>query len=827
MNTLLQDITYALRMLRKSPGFSAIAIATLALGIGANTTIFSVVHAVLLKPLPFHQPDRLVELWETEVTAGNFPLADQDFVDWRARNHTFDDMAAFTWRQLSNVSGAGASEQIALVQTQANFFSVLGVSPQLGRTFAAGEDAKGRNHVVVLSDAFWKTHFGGRADAIDKTIELNSETYTVVGVMPAWYSVPATADVWIPIDWTPAALRGRDSHYLRALGRIKNGVTIEQARADLGALSARIAKDFPKTNTDETAIVIPMQTELTGDSKTPLWTMFGAVGLVLLIACANVANLLLARSIGRRREMAVRGAMGASHGRLVRQLLTESVILSLAGGAVGALLAYNAVDILGSLKGAAIVPPNPVQLDTSVLLFCIAVSSAVGILFGLAPAFQISNLDLTEELKSRAVGAVAGGARSAFLRDALVAVEIALSLALLAGAGLLLRTFANLRGMKLGVRTDHVLIGSVMVPEKNYATFDQGNEFSQRFLDKLKHAPGIRDAAFNWIPPLTAGTNGYVTVEGQPEDFRGSPLVAENAVTPGYFHTMGVPLLEGRDLSDEDLQDAAGMLRDITPLYKANQIEAAQALERKFTTSAVISKGMAEHFWPNQDAIGKIFRIGAGPCRVVGVVADVRNNGFRDPAMLAAYVPLGIDFGYGAFDLFFSVLTSGPPQSVESTIRSELKSMDSTLALSDVQTIPQLVAGNMADTNDETLLLGTLAALAMLLAAVGTYGVMSYVVSQRTNEIGIRVALGAQSTDILGLVLKQGMVVVAIGIGLGLVATLSAARLIRDLLVGVAPFDPLTYGCVAALLAGVALAACYIPARRAMRVDPMVALRYE
>ncbi len=825
MSTLIQDIKYALRMLRKSPGFTIIAVLTIALGVGANTAIFSVVHAVLLKPLPFPEPNRLVELWETEPSDGNYPLTDQDFLDWRAQNRTFDDMAVFTWPEPSNVSGAGAPEQVRLVEAQAHFFSVLGISPQLGRAFVAGEDVKGRNHVVIVSNAFWKAHFAGSADAIGKTIQLNGETYTVVGVMPAWFNAPGTADVWTPIDFSPPAIRGRDSHYLRALGRIKRGVTIEQARADLGAISAHIAKDFPKTNGKVTAILVPLQKELTGDSKTPLWTLFGAVGLVLLIACANVANLLLARSIGRRREMAVRGAIGASRGRLVRQLLTESVILSLAGGAIGALIAYNVVDLLAAFKNTPLVPPNPIRLDVSVLFFCFAVSAAVGILFGLAPAFQISDLDLIEELKSRSAGA-AGGGRSVILRDGLVAVEIALSLALLAGAGLLLRTFANLRAVDVGVRTDHVLTGYVLIPDKDDTTFDQAKGFIDTLLAKLQSAPGIRDAAFNTLAPLTSGTNGYIWIEGQSEE-RGGPLVAWNEITPSYFHTMGMRLLAGRELNDEDVKSAGDAWRQLLPLDKAHDVQAEEALERKFTTSAVISKGMAEHFWPKQDPIGKTFHSDAMPYRVVGVVDDIRNNGLRDPAMYAAYLPAAVGLGEGAYVLYISVLTAGPPESAASTMRSELASLNSTLALSEVKTIPQLVGDSMADTNDEALLLGALAGLALLLAGVGTYGVMSYVVGRRTNEIGIRMALGAQRRDVVRMVLRQGGVLIAVGVGLGIVLAIGGARLMRDLLFGVAPFDALTYVSVAALLAAIAFLACAIPARRAMRVDPMVALRYE
>jgi putative ABC transport system permease protein len=413
-------------MLAKAPGFTAVAILTLALGIGANTAIFSVVNAVVLKPLPLRQPDRLVALWETEAAEGTFPLADQDFVDWRVQNRTFDGMAAFTWPEPVNVSGAGSPEQALLVETQANFFDVAGAAPQLGRTFAAGEDTKGGNHVVILSNAFWKSHFGGSKDALGKPLLINSETYTVVGVMPAAFLTPGTADIWTPLDLSPAELRGRGSHYLRAIGRMKAGVTLEQARAELKTISENLAKQFRKPNENVFAVVNPLRTDLARQAATPLWILFGAVALVLLIACANVANLLLARSVGRRREMALRGAVGASRGRLVRQLLTESLMLSIAGGAAGALLAYNLVAVLATLKPQQYSRPNLIRVDLPVLIFCIAVSVAVGLLFGLAPAFETSRVNLIEALKSRSIGGTAGGGRELVLRDILVAGEIAL-----------------------------------------------------------------------------------------------------------------------------------------------------------------------------------------------------------------------------------------------------------------------------------------------------------------------------------------------------------------------------------------------------------------
>ncbi len=826
MNSILQDINYAFRMLRKSRGFTAVAILTLALGIGANTAIFSVVNAVLLKPLPLRQPNQLVELWETEAAAGNYPLDDADFVDWRAQNRTFDDMSIYTYREPVNISGAGAPEQVRMVETQAHFFSVLGISPQIGRTFSAGEDIKGKNHVVILSNALWNSHFGGSPAAIGKTLTINSESYTVIGVMPAWFTAPGTANIWIPMDFSPESLRGRGSHYLRALGRLKDGVTIDQARADLNGIAARIAKTYPKSNEHETAILIPLQTELTGEARTPLWILFGAVALVLLIACANVANLLLARSIGRRREMALRGAIGASRGRLMRQLLTESLILSLAGGLAGAFLAYDLVGALASLAGPQLVSPNPVRVDTWVLLFCIGVSATVGILFGLAPAFETSRVNLVAELKSR-TGSSGAGDRGIFVRDALVAGEIALSLALLAGAGLLLRTFHNMRMLDLGVRSDHVLSGYVLVPEKNYSTFDTTIGFANTFVDRLRNSPGIRDAALNILGPLSSDNNGYIHLDGEPDDARQGDLVVGNEVTPNYFRTLGMKMIAGRELNDADTQGAVAEWRALLPLEKAHDDKSEEAEAAKYVVSAVISKEMAEHFWPNQNPLERIFRNGALGFRVVGVVNDVRNNGMRDKPMYAAYVPLAMYLGDGPSVLYVSVLTSGRAESGEATMRSVLQSIDGTLALSEVQTIPQIAEASFTDTRDEALLLGALSGLALLLAAIGTYGVMSYVVSQRTNEIGIRVALGAQRADVMRLVLRQGTILVGAGLGLGLLLAIGGARLMRDLLFGVAPFDAFTYAGVAVVLAGISLLACYIPARRAMRVDPMVALRYE
>lgn len=825
MTTLWQDLRYALRMLAKSPGFTAVAVLTLALGIGANTAIFSVVDAVLLKPLPFHQPDRLVALFETESAEGNFPLTGADYLDWQSQNSTFEGMSILSGPRSYNASGAGQPEAASVMEVQANFFSLLGVGPQLGRTFATGEDAKGHNRVVLLSNAFWKAHFGGRPDAVDKTVVLNSETYTVIGVMPAWFRVPGAGDVWIPIDMSPEALGPRGSHYAQAIGRIKQGVTLAQARADLRAIAGRLEKQFPGNNRNVSAVVVPMKEQLTGTSQTQLWTMFGAVGLVLLIACANVANLLLARSSSRRREIALRAALGAGRLRLVRQLLTESVLLSLFGGILGVLLAYNGVDLLAAAKDFPIATPNPVRLNLTVLLFTLGVSVGVGALFGLAPVIHVSGINFGEELKSKGIAGGAGSGRGRLLRDALVVAEIALSLALLTGAGLLLRTFVNLRSAALGVRIDHVLVSRVLLPEKQYGTLDKTWHFYSTLLGRLENSPGIEAAAVSSAVPLNGGGNGYITIDGQQTEVMTGPLVEWNYVSPAYFRAFGIPLKQGREFTPAEMETTLQVNQHLGEVYKADPKHYDDEA-KKAEIPAIINEAMAGRYWPKGDAIGQVFRNGCA-FRIIGVVGNTKAQGLRSGPLFEAYFPL--PFQLDAYGAAFAVVvrTAGPPDLAANIVRGLVKSLDDSLAVFNVRTMPQIVAASMTDTSYETVLLASLAALALILAAVGTYGVMSYAVEQRTNEIGIRMALGAQQGDVLRMVLRQGLILAAAGIAAGIFATAGAARLIRNLLYGVAPSDPLTYLSVAALLAAVALLACYIPARRAMRVDPMVALRYE
>ncbi len=820
---LWQDLRYAARSLVKSPGFATVAVLTLALGIGANTAIFSVINSVLLSPLPFRQPEQVVALWQTESAPGSYPLTGEDYLDWRGQNSTFEDMSLYSWPSSYNVSGTDGAEGAPVIHTQANFFSLLGVQPELGRTFASGEDQSGGSHVVVLSHMFWKKHFAGQRDCVGKTLELNAEPYTVIGVMPAWYSLPARAELWVPLDMAKEKLGTRGGHRWRAIGRVKAGVTIAKARSDLRTIAERIEKQFPDSNRNVDAIVTPMREDLIGDFQSQLWILFGAVALVLLIACANVANLLLARATSRRREVAVRSALGASPSRLVRQLLTESVLLSLLGGVLGVTIAFVAVIGLRSALPDSMPQPNPIMVGTVPLLFAFTTCLVVGILFGFAPAIQSSGVASAEALKSRSSQNTGTVRTGHWLRDVLVAGEIALSLALLIGAGLLLRTFANLRATDTGVKPGNVLSANVMLPSQRYKTFDQSYEFYGQLLQKLQAAPGVKAAALTSKLPLLGGNNGYITIPGQQTESMTGPLVEMTGLSGDYFRALGIPLLAGRGLRAEDAELTAKFMREVIPTKTDAE---GKAVAKKYVLPAVINQTMAKTFWPKQNAIGKVFD-NFVVFEVVGVVGDVKQQRLRDAAMPEAYYPLAWELGDAGRPFSIVVKSFGPPENLTGAIRGTVQSLDGTLALMGVRTMSQILEERMTDTRYQSALLGGMAGLALILAAIGTYGVMSYVVGQRTNEIGIRMALGAGRTQILGMVLRQAGFRVGTGIVLGWVGAAAGARWMTSLLVGVKSVDLATYGSVAALLAVVALAACYLPVRRAMRVDPMIALRDE
>jgi putative ABC transport system permease protein len=825
INELVQDVRYGFRQLRHNPGFTAVAVITLALGIGANTAIFSVINAILLEPLPFHEPGRLVELWETETAPGNYPLTGPDYLRWEADNHTLAVTSLYAWASQENLVHSGEAVPATVARVQANFFSTLGVRPMAGRDFAEGEDSAGRNHVALLSYGIWQQQFGGRHDIIGDNIELNEQAYTVIGVMPRWFTFTNRADIYAPFDMSPKNLGDPGTHQWRAIGRLKPGVTPLEARADLTAIEEQLGKLYPDNDAGVKAIVVPLQAALRNGSRGELLILLGAVALVLLIACANIAGLMLARAANRGREMALRAALGAGRWRLVRQLLTESVTVAMAGGATGLVAAYWIVQYIQDAKTLPIPPYHPIAVDFRVLLFAFAVSILVGILFGLAPALQASDARLVEQLKSGSQSVLGvSGARLA-LRDGLVVAEIALSLALLVGAGLLLRTFSSLRDADIGVERQGLITMGFSLPAARYPKAAQRRAFMDSLLAKVRQTPGVNYAAVSSKIPLEGGTNGYVKVPGNNNPEFARQLVEWNFISPEYFHTCGTPLLRGRDFTADDMQQAADTGARLYALYTAAHGN-LKNVPPDLIFPAIISQTMARTFWPNQNPLGKVFSGVIGKEEVIGVAGDIKQYGIKQKTSPEAYFPFTSALAFVGVS-HLAVRTSLTPLSLVEPIRRDVASLDSGVPVYDVRTMQQVVDDHMYETTLQTFLLGLFAALALFLAATGVYGVMAYLVARRTREFGIRMALGAEKSDVLRMVIGQGLKLALIGVAIGVVGAFILTRFLASLLYGVKPTDPLTFTAVSLILIAVALLACYIPARRAAKVDPLVALRYE
>ncbi|MET0623131.1 MAG: ABC transporter permease [Pyrinomonadaceae bacterium] len=822
METLRQDVRFGLRTLRKRPGFTLVAVLTLALGIGANSAIFSVVNAVVLRPLPYAAPERLVALWGNLNQKGfeELELSAPEFVDFRARGaHVFEDAAAY-YEGGFNMTGAGEPERVQGVYATASLFNTLGVAPSRGRAYTAEEDRPGSNDVVVISHSLWRRRFNADPAVAGKSVMLDGRASTILGVMPADFHFPNNdTDIWKPAAFDADLLspNNRGSHFMSAVARLKEGFTLARAGEEVAALAraqgAENANSYPR---GFGASIRPLAEEVVGTSvRTSLFVMLGAVGLVLLIACANVANLLLARASSRRKEVAVRTALGAGRVRIMRQLLTESALLSLAGGAAGLVLALWGIDLLVALAPEGTPRVAEVGLDAGVVAFTFGVSLLTGVVFGLVPALHASKVDLNESLKEGGRGGGEGERRGS-LRGLLVVGEFALALVLLAGAGLLVKSFARVLGESPGFDARGVLTMRLVLPQTKYGSYDGHRAFYSNLFGRLRALPGVEAVGANNLLPLN-GNGGSRTflIEGRPVP-PGQPKPEEQLrfITPGYFASMRVPVLRGRDFGERDVQTAPRV--------------------------AVVSRSMAERHWPGEEAVGKRIAyagIGRGHdqtpewIEVVGVVGDVRHRGLdlesKPEIYVPVYQPLFSNRPVPPLSLYVAVRTSGDPAALAAAVRREVAAVDPEQPVANVRTMEERLAESVAQRRFNMTLLGVFACVALVLAGVGVYGVMAYAVARRTHEIGIRVALGAQRGDVVRLVLRQGMWLALAGVGAGLAGAYAVTRLMSGLLYGVSPTDPLTFVGVALLLAAVGLLACLVPARRATKVDPMTALRYE
>jgi putative ABC transport system permease protein len=811
--TLVQDIRYGVRMLAKHKAFTSVAVVTLALGIGANTAIFSVVNELLLSPLPYRDAEQIVMLWEVTPEGRHQNTTSRaNFRSWRAQSTSFQTVAAFT-DQRFNLTGDGEPEELSVQLATPEIFNVLGVDPLLGRTFLPEDGEPANMDVAVLSYGFWQRRFGGQANIVGQQLTLSGTKFTVIGVMPPSFQfhiksrsgTGRPAELWSILPMPVGAGANDRGRFLSVVGRLKDGVSAEQAAAELRTIESRLSDEVPEFNKNYSAEVLPLRDQFFGNVRRPLWLMLGAVGFVLLIACANVANLLLSLATSREKEIAVRAALGARRFRIVRQLLTESLLLALLGSALGLGFAYLGIKALVLISPRDLISLQEVGLNLTVLGWTLAVSLLTGIIFGLAPALHVSRLNLNDSLKEggKSESAQAGGNRR--LRSALVVSEIALAVVLLASAGLLIRSFIRLQQVDRGFETDNLLTMVVPVPVSRYREDAQFVNFFSQALERIRHLPNVRSAGMVNFLPLYGGLGSATgfKIEGRPEPPPGQgPSTDVRVADSGYFQTMGIPLLRGRNFSDSEQREPKHVI--------------------------LINEALARKHFPDEDPIGRRLDVAMfdtpQPAEIIGVVGNVRYDSLIVEPPPAVYFPHP-DLTYAFMTLV--IRTEGEPTAIAPAVQREIRALDPNQPVSGVRTMNQVMADWVSRSRFNTLLLGLFAGLATLLSAVGIFGVMNYSVALRTREIGLRLAIGAQPRQVLLLILRQGLLLTVFGVVLGLAAAFALTRLLSGLLFGVGVVDVTTFTTISLLLVAVSLLACYLPARRAMRIDPLRALRYE
>jgi putative ABC transport system permease protein len=817
MAALIQDLRFALRLIIKNPGFAIAAILVLALGIGANSALFSVVNAVLIEPLPYVQPDRLIQLFHTPPAKAfpgvtRFSLAPANYLDWKAQSHSFESMSLYSYSSY-NLSWRETPETVNATKVTSDFFHVLGVQPVMGRPFTAEEDVPGRDHEVILSDALWKSRFASDPNIVNQTVMLDGEKYTVIGVMGPRFRRPEYAQLWTPLALTDKEKTIRGEHHFQAVARLKPGVDIKQAQAELSTIAKRLAEQYPEDDKDWGALVVPLRENLVGSVRPALMVLLGSVAFVLLIACANVANLMLAKTLTRQKEIAIRTALGASQARVIQQILSEAVVLSLCGGIVGLLFAHFGIRLIINFFGENLPRAAEIGLDGQVLIFTLVISVVTGIVAGLAPALRLSRSNISDTLKL-GVGrtdSVGGGKR---LRGALVVSEVALSLMLLIGAGLMMRSLWQLRAVDPGFSPDHALTMEAVVNQNQFAGPVEETRFFSQAFQKIRALPGVESVGGIDDLPLVGGSNQPVAIEGRPVvQMSEQPEVQVRVATPGYISAMRIPVKRGRDFNDSDTMDSPPAI--------------------------LISASMAKQFWPNEDALGKRLTLTffpGKPREVVGIVGDVKQEGL-DVAQEkpTVYYPLAQDTPPAASiggkwrprSLWLVVRTNVDPGGMIAPVKAALQELNHEMPVRNESTMETFIAASLQQQHFNVMLLGVFAALAIVLAALGMFSVLSYSVRRRVREIGIRMALGAQVGDVLRLIVLEGMKPALLGIVIGLAGALALGRLLSSMMFGITASDPLTFAAVAILLTAVAFMASLLPAYRATQVQPVRTLRDE